>query len=117
REAQNANAFARDIYVPFLGCAVNIDVPSKRVRILCLTSAQPNNAGNNRIATRGIRRDDFACATSILEHRARRGIVANFLRDLQLAQWSATAPRPIAQSELGRGDGINDDQVTSIEKR
>src|SRR6266516_4075085 len=98
----NASVTHRQTNVPFLRCAVNVNVPSKGVCVLRLASTQPENAGDDRIATGRIWRNDFACATAIFEYRARRGIVTDFFCDLQLAQWSTTAAWPIAQTKLGR---------------
>src|SRR4029077_9057498 len=76
--------------------AVNVNISGERVGILSLQSAQPENARDNGVAARRIRRNDFASTPSIFEHRAGRRIVADFLGDLQFTQWRKTAAAPIA---------------------
>src|SRR5207244_3654518 len=52
----------------------------------------------------------------ILEYRARWRISPNFFRYLQLAQWRKPAASPIAETELGGGDGINRHDIAAVEK-
>src|SRR4030095_6137092 len=102
--------------VPFLRCAVNVNVACECVRVLRLASSQPENTRDDWIATRGIRCNNFAGASSIFEHSTRWRLVADFLCDLQFAKRSATAARPIAKTEFGCGDWKDDHQVRRIER-
>ena len=95
---------------------MDVNISRERVGILCLQSTQPENARHDWIAARRIRRNDFTCAQSILEHRARRRIVADFFGDLHFTQWRKTAAAPIAQSEFRRRDWINCKDVAAIKK-
>ena len=85
---------------PFLGCAVDVNVPPKCVGILRFQSTQPENPRHDRIATGRIGKDEFASASPTLEHRARWRIVANFFRYLQFAERRKPAASPIAKTEL-----------------
>src|SRR4029450_12566901 len=101
--------------VPFLWCAMNVNVACECVRVLHLASSQPENARDDWIATRGIRCNNFARASSIFKHSTRWRVVADFLCDLQFAKRSATAARPIAKTEFGCGDRKDGHQVRPIE--
>src|SRR5437868_2231967 len=102
---------------PFLRCAVDVNVPPKCIRILRFESTQPENACDDRIATRGVGHDNFSRAPPVFEYRARWRIIANFFRDLQLAQWCKPAASPVSQTKLGRGDWINGHNIAMVEKR
>src|SRR5437667_1868619 len=100
---------------PFLRRAVDVDIPRERVGVLRLESAQPENARHDRIPARRIRQDDFASTPPIFEYRALWRIIANFLRDLQLAQWCVPAAWPVAETELGGGNWIDGHQIAAVE--
>jgi hypothetical protein len=86
---------------------MDVNVAPKCVGILRFESAQPENPCHDRITTRRISLDNFAGAPTVLEYRARCRIPANFFRYLQLAEWRKPAASPIAETELGGGDGID----------
>src|SRR5439155_18240485 len=85
---------------PFLRRSVHIDISGKRVCVLRFAPAQPKNARHDRIAAGRIWHDNFTGAASVLEHGARGRVVADFFGHFQFAEWSGTAPCPIAQAEL-----------------
>ena len=95
---------------------MDVNIPREGVGVLRLESAQPENARHDRIPARRIRQDNFTSAPAIFEYRARWRIIANFFRDLQLAQWRVPAASPIAETELGRGDRINGHQIAAVEE-
>src|SRR5258707_15574924 len=101
---------------PFLGCAMDVNVPPKCVGILCFQSTQPENPRHDRITTRRIGQNNFAGAPPTFEHRARCRIVANFFRYLQIAKRRKPAASPITETELRSGDRINGHEVAAIEK-
>src|SRR2546421_8514575 len=103
--------------LPFLRRAVDVNIPPKCIRILRFESTQPENACDDRIATRGVGHDNFSRAPPVFEHRARWRIITNFFRDLQLAQWGKPAASPVSQTKLGRGDRINGHNIAMVEKR
>src|SRR6266576_5212008 len=80
----NAAVACRRTNFPLLRCAVDVNVPPKCIRILRFESTQPENACDNRIATRGVGHDNFSRAPPVLEYRPRWHLVANFFGDLQL---------------------------------
>src|SRR5436190_4812859 len=101
---------------PFLRRAVDVNVPPKCVGILRFESTQPQNPSHDWITTRRIGLDNFPGAPTVLEYRARWRITANFFRYLQLPKWRKPAAPPIAETELGSGDGINRHDIAAVEK-
>src|SRR3982751_4279331 len=63
-------------YFPLLRCAVDVNVPSKRIGILRFQSTQPENPRHDRIATRRIGLHEFAGASPTFKHRPGWRIVA-----------------------------------------
>src|SRR4030095_2174465 len=100
---------------PFFWCAVNVNIPAECISVLRFASSQPKNARDNGIATWRIWHDNLARANPILEHGARRRIVTDLLRDLELAQRRAAAPQIIAQPELRRRNRIRGHQGASVQ--
>jgi hypothetical protein len=96
---------------------MDVNVPTKCVRILRFQSTQPQNPRHDWITTRGIGLHEFTCASPTLEHRAGRRVVANFFRYLQIAEGRKLAAAPIAKTELGGGDRISGQEVATIEER
>ena len=101
--AHNHNYRLSDI--PFLRRAMNINVASKRVRILRFESAQPENACHDRIAPGRIDAEQFTGAPAIFEHSAERRTIADFFRDFQFAERGprlpGQSPRPNFEVETG----------------
>src|SRR6476646_7940588 len=102
---------------PLLRCAVDVNVPPECIRILRFESTQPENARDNRIATRRVGHDNFSRPPPVFEDCARWRIVTDFFRDLQLAQWGKPAASPVSQTELGGGDWINGHDIATVQKR
>src|SRR3954447_4885252 len=103
--------------LPFLWCAVDVNIPPKCVGILRFQSTQPQNTRHDRITTWGIGLHEFTCASPTLEHGAGRRVAANFFRYLQIAERRKLAAAPIAKTELGGGDRISGQEVAAIEER
>ena len=91
--------------VPLLGCAVDVDKAGIGARILRLFTPQPEYAGDDRIASRSVRRYDLARAASILENGSARRAAADLLRDLERTQGvpllPGMSPRPNFEVETG----------------
>src|SRR4029453_8979734 len=102
--------------IPFLRRTMNVNRPRICVSIMKLAATQPKDSCHNWIPTWRVDCNDLAGAESIFEDSANRSMVANLLRDLQLAQWSKRAARSVTKAELGCGDRIDGHQVTAIEK-
>src|SRR4030095_499110 len=100
---------------PFFRCPVNVDIPTECISVLRFASSQPKNAGDDGIATGRIWPYDFARSDPILEHGARRRIIADLFRDLELAQRRAAAPQVIAQPKLRRRNWISGHQGAAIQ--
>src|SRR6266436_2067638 len=116
RAHPDASVTRRRTDFPFLRRAVDVNVPPERVSVLRFESTQPENPSHAWITTRRVGLDNFPSAPTVLEHRARWRITANFLRYLQLAEWRKPAASPIAETELGSGDGIDGHDVAAVEK-
>src|ERR1700737_583265 len=91
----------------FLWRAVNVNAATESVGVLRLETAQPNDARGNGIATRCVWRQNFAGKTTIMKEAADRRVVADFLRDLQIAERSRHSAPKISQAVLGSRNGIN----------
>src|SRR5439155_14274071 len=72
--------------VPFLRCAVNVNVAAVGIRVLRFASPQPENAGHDWIAAGSIRDQDLASATPVLEDGSQRSAVANLFRNFKFAE-------------------------------
>src|SRR5262249_25528493 len=103
--------------VPLFRRAVNVNVAPKRVRILHLTSAQPNDSRNDWIATRRVDWNYCAGATAIFENGSGGGAVADLVCDFQFAKRCPKAPRPIAQTEFRSRNRIRRYEIAFFEQR
>src|SRR6516225_317244 len=116
RSHSDASVAGRCADQPLLRCAVDVDIPRAGVGVLRLESAQPENPCHDRVPARRIRRDNFTSAPPIFEYGSRWRSIANFFRDLQLAQWRVPAASPIAETKLGGRDRINGHQIAAVEE-
>ncbi len=89
-----------------LGCPMDVDGPSVSAPVLRFQPFEPENAGDNGVASRGVDRNDFACGPAALEFHAERSALADLLGDLQVAQRGRATARPIPKAELGGRDRI-----------
>src|SRR5205823_13794113 len=89
----NPSVTSGEAKVPFLRRTMNVNRARICIRVLRLTASQPQNAGDDWIAPWRIWYNDLASWPSIFENGARRGVIANFLCDLQFAQWGTRAAR------------------------
>ena len=61
----------------FLGRAMNINAALKRVRVLRLESAQPDDARGDGITARSVGLKNFTCQPPLMENSADRHVVAD----------------------------------------
>ena len=99
--------------VPLLGCAVDVNKAAIGSRILRSSTPQPEYAGDDRIASRSVRRYDLARAASILENGSARRAAADLLRDLERTQRCAAAPGNVAKAELRSRDRVGGERRAS----
>src|SRR5947207_6240239 len=79
----HATVTDRQTEVPVFRCTMNINIATKRIRVLRFPAAQPEDAGNDWIAPRSIGQNNLASAAAVFEDYAQRRVVANFFGDLQ----------------------------------
>ena len=88
---------------------MNVNATIVCVRIGSLQAAQPNDARDDGIATGRIRDKNFSGPTAIMKDGAGRGMIADFLRDLQEPKWCSQSPQVIAQAKSRSRNRINSD--------
>ncbi len=72
---------------------MDVNISRECISILRLESTQPENARNDWVAARRIRRNDLTGAAPIFKYRTRRRIVADFFGYLQLPNGVKLLPR------------------------
>ncbi len=117
RAHANAAVACRPSDVPFFRCAVNINVATKRIRVLSFASTQPDDSRHDRVTTGRVHRNHFPGPTSIFENSSGRSAVSDFVCDFQFAERRAETSRPIAQSKFGCRNRIGGDKIFFLEQR
>ena len=74
--------------------------------VLTFQATQPKDSRNYRIATRSIWCKNFSGESPVVENSADWCVVTDFFRDRKVTKRSCHSSRKIAQSELGRGNGV-----------
>ena len=113
----DATVTNRQTNIPFLRSAVNVDVASKRVRVLPFESAQPDDPCYDWIAPGRVDADNLTGPPAIFKNSAGRHAVADFLRDLQFAERGAITSLPVADAVFGSRNRINRDRRFAIKQR
>ena len=103
-----------DADIALLGCAVDVNEAAKAVPVVTLFAAEPEDAGDDGIASRRINRQHLAGETARLENRARRQTVPDFFQHAVLAERGAVAARPRTQPEFRGRDGKGGHGLTLI---
>jgi len=116
RSHANATIACRTPDISLFRCAVNVNVAAVRVRVATFFAAQPDDTGDNRIASRRIYRHQFASPASIFENRSRRCGVPDFVRDLKFTQWCPKTSRSIAQPKFRSGNRVSSHKGTFFEQ-
>lgn len=104
RPHPNAAEACRRANSPFFRGSVNVDRPLKGVLILRFHTLQPEDAGDNRIASRSIDLHDFASRAAIFEFHPERSTIAYFCGDLQSSERRIAASRAVSYAEAGGGN-------------
>jgi hypothetical protein len=100
RAHANATVAGWPANVPFFRRAMNVNVAAKRVSVLRLHSAQPDDARYNWIASRRVDGDDFAGSAAVFKHSSGRRSIANLVRNFKFAERRPVTTWTIAQSEF-----------------
>ncbi len=94
--------------------AVDVDVAAEGVLVLGLGAAEPEDAGDDGVATGGVRWEDFAGGFAAFEDGAGGFPVADFLGDFHGADGRFVAAGSIAEAEFGGGDAVTRDREALI---
>ena len=94
---------------------MDVDRALKGASIALLQPFEPEDPGNDRVATQGIHSDNFARWLAILELHPKRRATADLLGDLEASQRRSIAARPITETKLRGGDAIDGDRGSPLE--
>ena len=72
--------------------SVNVNAPVIGVRVCSFQPAQPDDTGNDRIAARRVRLQNFAGEPAVVENRAGRSAVTDFLQPEECQAVSPSSP-------------------------
>ena len=87
--------------------SMNINAPVISVRVYCLQPAQPDDAGNDGIATWRVWLQNFTGEPAVMKNRAGRSVITDFLSNLESAKRRCHRAPSIAESEFGGGDWVD----------
>src|SRR5205823_6687257 len=96
--------------------SVNVNAPVISVRVGSFQTAQPDDAGYDRIAARRIRLQNFAGETAVVKNSADRRMVTDFLSNLKSAERRRHRTPTIAEAEFGGRNGVNCGIAAVVEK-
>ncbi len=98
----------------FLGGAMDVNMAGKGARVGFFQSIEPENAGNDGIASRSVGREDFASAAAAFKDGAEWGVVADFFAYAMFAKRSGVTAGAIAETEFRGGDRILGDNGAAL---
>ena len=87
--------------------SVNVNASVISMRVGSFQPAQPDNAGDDRIAARRVRLQNFAGKPAVVENRAGRSVVTDFLSNLESAKRRRHRAPSIPKPEFGGRNGVN----------
>jgi hypothetical protein len=85
---------------PFLGGAVDVDAAAAGVAVLGLEAIEPDDAGDDGVAARGVDGEDLAGGGAVADDGAGGQVFADLIADAQLAKGGAVTIEAIAGAEL-----------------
>lgn len=84
----------------FFGGAVDVNASGFGVAILGVEAIEPDDSGDDGVATGGIDGEDFVGGDAMFDDRAAGEIVADFVADFEIAEGSFVAADGVAEAEF-----------------
>lgn len=94
---------------------MDVDVAAVGVGVPAFFAFEPEDAGDDGIATGGVDGDDFAGRASAFEFHAHGLTGADFFGDFESAQGGAVGAGDVTEGEAGGGDGEGGEELLLFE--